>query len=87
MAVPNPNPVTVALDLAGPVDSVTGTLYSAALTRIETMAWGAQSAGWVRLVLPADRGRLANGLYYERFQASYRGTESRTVLVKWVLLK
>jgi hypothetical protein len=88
-AVPNPGPMALALELAGPADRVEVLIYTPALVKVRTLALpaGALGVGWHQVALPADwQAGLAPGLYYARVRAG-RGSiwsVARTVKL-WLL--
>jgi len=84
--VPNPNPVSIGIDLAGAADGVEGTLYSLAEVEVGHFSWAAQAVGWDRLPLSLRDLRLPRGLYYLRLRARRGSALSAAVPVKLVLL-
>jgi hypothetical protein len=87
VAVPNPNPSVIAVDLEGSADGIQGTLFSVAEVVVDRFQWGPQPSGWSRLPLPAAFRSLPDGVYYLRLQAVRDGIVSASVVVKLVLLR
>jgi hypothetical protein len=87
--VPNPNPKALAIDLAGPADSIEIRLYSRAmvLMRQEKLS-GSWQAGWNDVPLPSSwLNGLANGHYYFYVRASDAGREGKPKIGSLVLLR
>lgn len=88
VAFPNPNPLSLALELEGPADQLNLKLYSRAEVLVYSLDGGPAPAGWSRLPLPAGwEHDLANGAYYGVLQASRHGAKGKRALVKISLLR
>lgn len=87
VAVPNPDPSSLAIQLAGPVDSVDLKLYSRGFDLVAQVTSGAQPSGWNRLDLSqAGLKDLPSGLYFGKLRAKRLSIESPAVMVKVLLL-
>jgi hypothetical protein len=70
-AVPNPNPGSISVHLAGFADQVTLKIYTTAETCVASVHSGPLPSGWSTVPLPADWLKQApNGLYFIRAVAS-----------------
>jgi hypothetical protein len=79
-AYPNPNPSAVMLNLAGPADTCSVTLYSKGMTQLATFEVpGRDNPGWLRVELTLSG--LANGLYYYSAVAKRGGLNSAPATV------
>jgi hypothetical protein len=88
VAVPNPNPRSLAVELGGPADGVSLKLYTTAMQEIRHLsAPGGQGAGWIDVALPVDWTRgLANGTYYVAAEAMEGSRQSPPKIGKFVLI-
>jgi hypothetical protein len=85
LPVPNPNPGSLRILLAGDADSVVAKIYTPAmvLVLVTEATLGTSSAGWVSLPLPQNfRAHTANGLYYYRIVAVRGGSDSAPAVGK-----
>ena len=87
MAVPNPNPVALAVDLAGSADALDIAVYTKALALALSFKPSAFKAGWNRVILPAAFGRLPNGIYYVLIKARRGSATSAPLLLKVMVLR
>jgi hypothetical protein len=63
--VPQPNPNSFAVKLAGPCDRIEICAYSRAMVLLNKLdAPGSNGPGWVRVALPAEWGQFPNGAHY-----------------------
>ncbi|MGH7441991.1 MAG: IPT/TIG domain-containing protein [bacterium] len=86
--VPNPNPGQLALELAGPADSVTVRAFTKALVLALKFSYSDNlHAGWQSVPLPATWANLPNGIYYVQVQAQRGAILSLPKFVKAMILK
>ncbi|MGH7442437.1 MAG: glycosyl hydrolase 53 family protein [bacterium] len=85
--VPNPNPIELAVDLAGPAESVVIRVYTKALTLAFGFSVPGLATGWHSIDLPPTWGELPDGMYYVQAQALHGGTVSKPVFAKVMVLK
>ena len=64
VAVPNPGPAFLTVNLGGPATSLELVLYTKAMTVVDRFTAPGAAGGWVRVPLPAAWQDLANGTYY-----------------------
>lgn len=86
LPVPNPGPMVLAINLAGPADKVTGTLYTVAFRLVKEIAWAPQPVGWDSLPLSGNLVGLPKGLYYLLIRAHRGAAVSASMGVKIYLL-
>jgi hypothetical protein len=70
---PNPNPRSIAIQLAGPAQRVTLKVYTPAWVLVGVSESGPLAKGWVRLPLPKALFQAASGLYYFTVRADDGG--------------
>jgi len=83
--VPNPNPDSVEIQLAGSAEAVQLSLWSSAMVRVLQTSSGACGPGWCRLPLPESYAALPRGLYFYEVQAlrgAQRSLQRRGIMVK-----
>jgi hypothetical protein len=85
--IPNPNPRVLAVQMEGPADSISATVFTKAEVVSLEFEQGQVQAGWNQVALPAAWQSLPNGLYYVRLQAIRGGQRSPLLLVKVVVLR
>jgi hypothetical protein len=87
LALPNPNPAAVALQLSGSADQVTVKVYSSAYALVASQSGGPRAAGWAQVALPADFSRAPNGTYFFVLEAARGEKRSAPVKGKLVLVR
>lgn len=86
--VPNPNPNSIAVDLAAPADSLTLKIWTQNLALRAVVRLGAAPAGWSSLALGQALDGLPNGTYFMTAQAQRGDMRSpRSAPVTFVLLR
>lgn len=75
--VPNPDPLTVAVQLNGPADQVELRLYSPGMTLLAKLNVGPLAGGWTQIPLPAEWINAApHGLAFVTVQAKRQAQRS-----------
>ena len=88
LAVPNPNPKSIAVKMAGPCDKIKLTVYSRAMAVVLMLDGpGCAGPGWVQLPLGTQLDSLANGTYYYTLHGMRGGSVSPAFKGKLLLIK
>ena len=88
VAVPNPNPTSIQLELSGPADEVELFLYSRAETKVRAWTVGGVAGGWVTVPLGAHwSDGLASDTYYLVAEAKQGGRVAKRKIAKLLLLR
>jgi len=67
VALPNPNPSQIAVELGGGSSALVLRIYSTSFQRLAEVVTPPESAGWVRIALPsAFLSQAPNGVYFYR---------------------
>jgi O-glycosyl hydrolase len=86
--VPNPNPVSLALNLEGPADGVLLGVFTEALVQVRQAKIPVRmDAGWNTVPLGSALKNLPLGLYFVRVQATRAGASSPARIVKVLITK
>ena len=74
MAVPNPNPQFLSVDLEGAVDEIQIEIFAKSMMKLgQIVSQGRVGPGWVNVPLQSYPDQLSNGLYYFRVSAWRNG--------------
>lgn len=84
---PNPNPKSLAVNLAGPADHVEFRIYTPALIRVRTLSVaGNFHPGWNQVSLGNLFDGIASDVYFVQVRADRDAAQSSPVLTRVFLL-
>lgn len=86
-AVPNPDPLTLAIQLSRPADLISVEIYSVGLASVLETKQERCAAGYNQIPLPPQWKTLANGVYFARVKAQRGGEEAPSRVLKLMKLR
>ena len=87
VALPNPNPRALSVELSGPADSLEADIFSVALDKVVGVQQFNCRAGFNTVYLPAAWVGLPNGLYIARVKAKNSADSASSKAVKLMKLR